>query len=152
MRRNLFKITLYALLPLFSQCLTAETGTYPSPVDPLYQRGETPPGPSDEWNTRLYPRPVGPFYQQGDEQLDCRQLDEQLAKLETDTYSAKPGFYEDPYTGASIWIGAVWAPGALTYLGYSGVAEYYENDRVHHAQNRIEALRHMKAKLRCYEN
>ncbi|MEW8497087.1 MAG: hypothetical protein AB2699_01165, partial [Candidatus Thiodiazotropha taylori] len=67
------------------------------------------------------------------------------------TYSAKPAFYEDPYAGASIFVGAVWAPGALAYLGYSGAAEFYEQDRVSEAQNRIEALRRMKARLRCYE-
>lgn len=71
--------------------------------------------------------------------------------LRASHYSDKPGFYEDPYTGASIWIGALWVPGALTYLGYSGIAEYNENDRIHHAQSRIDALRRMKANLRCHE-
>ncbi|MCU7918486.1 MAG: hypothetical protein KZQ99_16440 [Candidatus Thiodiazotropha sp. (ex Dulcina madagascariensis)] len=101
---------------------------------------------------RMYPRPDGPVYQEGDDQLSCRQLDQRLTRLETQTYSAKPGFYEDPYTGASIWIGALWVPGALTYLGYSGIAEYHENDRTQAARSRIEALRRMKANLRCYEH
>ncbi|MCU7877655.1 MAG: hypothetical protein AAES65_14905 [Candidatus Thiodiazotropha sp. (ex. Lucinoma kazani)] len=100
---------------------------------------------------RTYPRPVEPLYQKGDEQLSCRQLEQQLSHFESQSYSDKPGFYEDPYTGASIWIGALWVPGALSYLGYSGIAEYHENDRIHHAQSRIDALRRMKANLRCHE-
>ncbi|MBT3013704.1 MAG: hypothetical protein KUF77_19085 [Candidatus Thiodiazotropha sp. (ex Lucina aurantia)] len=100
---------------------------------------------------RAYPRPVEPLYEEGDEQLSCRQLEQRLSHLESQSYSAKPGFYEDPYTGASIWIGSLWVPGALSYLGYSAIAEYRENDRLHHNQSRIEALRRMKANLRCHE-
>ncbi|MES9862029.1 MAG: hypothetical protein ABW157_06990 [Candidatus Thiodiazotropha sp. LLP2] len=157
MQITLPKITAYTLMLLFSHSITAEISTYPSPIDPLYQSRSDAPKPSDSKDdssnkeTRFYPRPTGPVFQAGDEQLNCRQLDQQLATLESDTYSAKPGFYEDPYTGASIFIGAVWAPGALAYLGYSGAAEYYESDRVNDAQNRIEALRRMKAKRHCYE-
>ncbi|PVV16145.1 MAG: hypothetical protein B6D77_01250 [gamma proteobacterium symbiont of Ctena orbiculata] len=105
---------------------------------------------SDE-DQRAYPRPVEPLYEAGDEQLNCRQLEQRLSQLEGRFYSAKPGFYEDPYTGASIWIGSLWVPGALSYLGYSAVAEYQENDRLHHTQSRIEGLRRMKANLRCHE-
>ncbi|MET0090376.1 MAG: hypothetical protein ABW068_10220 [Candidatus Thiodiazotropha sp.] len=101
--------------------------------------------------TRMFPRPMGPQFEAEDAALNCRQLDQAIAMLENDTYTAKPGFYEDPYTGASIWIGAIWAPGALAYLGYSGVAEYYEDDRIGDSQNRIEALRRMKAQMHCYE-
>jgi hypothetical protein len=100
---------------------------------------------------RAYPRPVEPLYEEADEQLDCRQLDQRLSQLESRSYTAKPGFYEDPYTGASIWIGSLWVPGALSYLGYSAIAEYQENDRLHHTQSRIEALRRIKANLRCHE-
>jgi hypothetical protein len=100
---------------------------------------------------RAYPRPVEPLHETGDEQLDCRELEQRLSQLESRSYSAKPGFYEDPYTGASIWIGSLWMPGALSYLGYSAIAEFQENDRLHHTQSRIEALRRMKAKLRCHE-
>ncbi|MES9940115.1 MAG: hypothetical protein ABW104_00950 [Candidatus Thiodiazotropha sp. 6PLUC2] len=157
MQIALSKITVTTLMLLFSHTISAEISTYPSPVDPLYQSRSDSPEPSssnineDNKESRFYPRPTGPVFQTGDEQLSCRELDQQLATLESDTYSAKPGFYEDPYTGASIFVGAVWAPGALAYLGYSGAAEYYENDRVNDAQNRIEALRRMKAKLHCYE-
>jgi predicted PhzF superfamily epimerase YddE/YHI9 len=108
------------------------------------------PAVSDD-KPRAYPRPVEPLYEEGDGQLTCRQLEQQLSQLESRSYTAKPGFYEDPYTGASIWIGSLWVPGALSYLGYSAIAEYQENDRLHHIQSRIEALRRMKANLRCYE-
>jgi hypothetical protein len=110
----------------------------------------SPPLLSDD-RPRAYPRPVEPLYQEGDEQLDCRQLEQRLSQLESQSYSAKPGFYEDPYTGASIWIGSLWVPGAFSYLGYSAIAEYQEYDRLHHAQSRIEGLRRMKANLRCHE-
>jgi hypothetical protein len=151
MLKTLFKTASYTLLALFAQNLLAEMVKHPSPIDPLYQSISYSPDPADKEQSRLYPRPMGPAFELGDEQLSCQQLEEQLARFESETYSAKPGFYEDPFTGASIFIGAVWAPGALAYLGYSGVAEYYENDRVGEAHNRIEALRRMKAKLHCYE-
>jgi hypothetical protein len=152
MQKILLPIALYSLLPLFPQHLVAEPENYPSPIDPLYQRTETVPDTNKESHSRIYPRPTGPVYKTGDEQLSCQQLDEQLARFESDTYSAKPGFYEDPYTGTSIWVSAIWAPEALTYLGYSGIAEYHENDRMNNAQNRIEALRRRKASLHCYEH
>lgn len=152
MQMTLFKIAAYALMVLFTQHLYAELANHPSPIDPLYQNVSNSTKKKDEEkDSRFYPRAMGPVYKPTDKQLSCRQLDDQLASLESDTYSAKPGFYEDPYTGASIFIGAVWAPATLAYLGYSGAAEYAENDRVNDAQNRIEALRRMKANLHCHE-
>ncbi len=99
----------------------------------------------------LYPQPLTPRFEAGDEQLSCDQLNVEIAHLSPQTYSAKPGFYNDPYHGASIWSGALWTPGAWSYLAYSGVAEYTEYTRVYEAQNRIEALRHLKARRRCHE-
>ena len=151
------KTTLYMLLLMFCHGVSAELNTYPSPIDPLYQsrsgtfRSPDTKGDATNRENRFYPRPTGPVFKPGDKLLSCRQLDDRLAVLESDTYSAKPGFYEDPYAGASVFVGAVWAPGALVYLGYSGAAEYTEYDRVSDAQNRIEALRRMKAELHCYE-
>jgi hypothetical protein len=147
-----FKIVCGTLTLFASQYLLAAPGDAFNPIDPLYRQAHTTKHPENPTPTRrYYPRAMGPNYQDHDKGLDCRQLDEKIALLENNTYSAKPSFHEDPYTGASIWIGAVWAPGTLAYLGYSGVAEYYEQDRVQNAQNRIEALRHLKARLRCYE-
>ncbi len=143
--------TITCILTLaFSGCLMAN----PPGDDPFSEyrsKSQTEDIPTGSQTTRLYPRPMGPQFQAEDAALNCRQLDQTIAVLESDTYSAKPGFYEDPYHGASIWVGAIWAPGALAYLGYSGVAEYYEDDRINDSQNRIEALRRMKARLHCYE-
>ncbi len=99
----------------------------------------------------LYPQPLTPRFEAGDDQLSCDQLNLEIARLNPQTYSGKPGFYNDPYHGASLWTGAVWAPGAWSYLAYSGVAEYAEYTRMHDAQNRIEALRYLKARRRCHE-
>lgn len=99
----------------------------------------------------LYPQPVTPRFEEGDDALTCEALNRQLSQLMPQTYSGKPGFYDDPYHGASIWGGAIWAPGAWTYLGYSGVAEYAEYARIRDARNRIEALRYLKARRRCHE-
>jgi len=99
----------------------------------------------------LYPQPLTPRFEAGDDQLSCDQLNLEIARLNPLTYSDKPGFYADPYHGASLWGGAVWAPGAWSYLAYSGVAEYAEYARMHDAQNRIEALRYLKARHRCHE-
>jgi hypothetical protein len=99
----------------------------------------------------LYPQPLTPHFKEGDEQLTCEELNQQITRLIPQTYSSKPGFYNDPYHGASIWGGAVWAPGLWIYLPYSGVAEYAEYSRMRDAQSRIEALRYLKARRQCYE-
>jgi hypothetical protein len=99
----------------------------------------------------LYPQPLTPQFEAGDEKLNCREIEEKLTTLQRQTYSAKPSFYEDPYHGASIWAGTIWAPAALVYLPYSGTAEYTEYARIKAAQNRMEGLRQLKARLRCYE-
>ena len=99
----------------------------------------------------LYPQPLTPQFKEADETLSCDELDLEIARMTPQTYSDKPGFYEDPYHGASIWGGAIWAPGAWSYLAYSGVAEYAENSSMQEAQNRIEALRYLKARRRCHE-
>jgi hypothetical protein len=99
----------------------------------------------------LYPQPLTPNFQKGDEQLTCNELNRELVSLIPLTYSSKPGFYNDPYHGASVWGGAIWAPGAWIYLPYSGVAEYSEFSRIRDAQNRIEALRYLKARRHCHE-
>ncbi|MCU7843086.1 MAG: hypothetical protein KZQ93_04520 [Candidatus Thiodiazotropha sp. (ex Monitilora ramsayi)] len=99
----------------------------------------------------LYPQPVTPLFEEGDDQLTCSEMELQLTSLLRQTYSVKPGFYNDPYHGASIWAGTLWAPGAWSYLAYSGAAEYTEYARIRDAQRRIEALRHLKARRRCHE-
>ena len=99
----------------------------------------------------LYPQPLTPHFKEGDNQLTCDELNLEIARLNPKTYSDKPGFYDDPLHGASIWGGAVWAPGLWGYLPYSGVAEYAEQNRQRDNMNRIEALRYLKARRRCHE-
>jgi hypothetical protein len=99
----------------------------------------------------LYPQPLIPHFKEGDEQLTCDELNLEMAHLIPQTYSSKPGFYNDPYHGASLWGGAVWAPGVWSYMAYSGVTEYSEYRRIRDAHNRIEALRYLKARRRCHE-
>ncbi len=99
----------------------------------------------------LYPPPLTPQFEEGDELLTCSELNQQIAQLSPQTYSSKPGFYDDPYHAASLWSGAIWVPGAWSYMAYSGVAEYAEESRMQDAQNRIEALRYLKARRRCHE-
>lgn len=99
----------------------------------------------------LYPQPLTPHFEEGDEQLTCDQLNQQIARLSPQTYSSKPDFYNDPYHAASLWGGAIWAPGAWSYMAYSGVAEYAEYSKMQDAQSRIEALRYLKARRRCHE-
>ena len=101
--------------------------------------------------TRLYPQPLTPVFDEADEQMTCDELNLEIARLNPQTYSLKPGFYDDPYHAASIWIGAIWAPGAWSYMAYSGVAEFSESSRMKDAENRIEALRYLKARRRCHD-
>jgi hypothetical protein len=98
----------------------------------------------------LYPHPPAPAIRPADRDLSCAQLDREIAELEPLTYSYKPGFYQDPAHGAAIWGGAL-APPVAGYLIYSGVAEYYDEERMLDARNRIEVLRRLKAYRRCYE-
>ncbi len=107
--------------------------------------------PTPSAGQTLYPQPLTPTFEAGDEELSCQELDRQIAQLMPQTYSSKPGFYEDPYHGAAIWGGVLLAPAALGYLPYSGVVEYEEYSRIQNAQSRIEALRYLKARRRCYE-
>jgi hypothetical protein len=99
----------------------------------------------------LYPQPLTPHFEAGDEKLTCRDLEQRLSSRYMQTYSSKPGFYDDPYNGISLWVGALWSPGAWSYLAYSGVADYAEYARMYKAKNRIQALRYLKARRRCNE-
>lgn len=98
----------------------------------------------------IYPHPPSPVYQAGDRELTCPQLETELSELEPLTYSYKPGFYRDPAHGAAIF-GGLFIPPAWGYLGYSGLAEYYDEQRIISARHRIAVLRRLKAYRRCYE-
>jgi hypothetical protein len=99
----------------------------------------------------LYPQPLTPHFEEGDNELTCDELNLEIARLYPQSYSDKPGFYDDPLHGAAIWGGAIWAPGLWSYLPYSGVADYAEHSRQRDSMSRIEALRYLKARRRCHE-
>ena len=98
----------------------------------------------------LYPHPPSPVYQAGDRELSCKQLEIELSTLEPLTYSYKPGFYTDPAHGVAIWGGVLASP-VWSYFVYSGLAEYYDRQRMIDARHRIAVLRRLKAYRRCYE-
>lgn len=101
--------------------------------------------------TGLYPHPPLPRFETGDEGLGCFELEQRIMALTPLTYSDKPGFYDDPYHGVSLWGGALWTSGLWSYLAYSGAAEYTEYSRTRQALERIAALRLLKARQRCHE-
>jgi len=98
----------------------------------------------------LYPHPQPYTIEAGDQALSFRQLEQRLERLAPLTYSYKPGFYSDPAHGVALWGGLYWAP-ALSYLGYSELAGYQERARIAQVQQRIEVLRRLKARRRCFQ-
>ncbi len=85
----------------------------------------------------------------------CRELEQEMRVLVPQTYSYKPGFYDDPVHGTALWLGitSTVAP-IVSYgiFGYSGYVEHQENKRIHTAQDRIGQLRQLKAEKRCFES
>jgi hypothetical protein len=97
-----------------------------------------------------------------DYQKSCVVLDDEVTMLIPLTYRYVPGFYDDPYNAFAIWMGTI---GVLSvtdvevldvplwygYLGFSGYKRHAEEERIHKANMRIEALRRVKARKRCFE-
>ncbi len=71
--------------------------------------------------------------QEANPEMRCQDLEVQITTLEPSSYSDKAGFYSDAAHGAAIWGGMLWAP-ALGYLGYSGLVEYRQRQRMADAQ------------------
>lgn len=102
--------------------------------------------------TELYRTPLSQKASQEDQAKSCIELEHEIAYLTPLTYSYKPGFYQDPYQGASVAVGtAIFWP-AYGLLGYSGYLDYKENERIISAEERINLLRQLKAEKRCFEN
>ena len=92
----------------------------------------------------LYRTPLSPEISQEDLAKGCIELEREIARLVPLTYSYKPGFYQDPYQGASVTVGtAIFWP-AYGLLGYSGYLDYKENERMFGAEERINLLRQLK--------
>lgn len=98
-----------------------------------------------------------------DYQKSCVVLDDEVTMLIPLTYRYVPGFYDDPYNAFSIWMGTTGAlavtaievldvPLWYGYLGFSGYKRYAEEERIYKANMRIEALRRVKARKRCFES
>lgn len=98
-----------------------------------------------------------------DYQKSCLVLDDEITMLLPLTYRYVPGFYDDPKNAFAIWSGTL---GLLTltskefydvplwygYLGFSGYKRYAEEERIFKTNLRIEALRRVKARKRCFES
>ena len=54
-----------------------------------------------------------------DRNKSCRQLEQEIDSLAPLTYSYLPGFYADPYQGASLFISTTIGWPAYGFLGYS---------------------------------
>ena len=96
----------------------------------------------------LYRTPLSPEISQEDLAKGCIELEREIARLAPLTYSYKPGFYQDPYQGASITIGTTVFWPAYGLLGYSGYLDYKENERMINSEERINLLRQLKAEKR----
>jgi hypothetical protein len=99
----------------------------------------------------LYRQPYVPRPTAYDQQKSCRQLELELRSLQPETYSYKPGFYEDPQQGAAIWVGTTMFWPAYGVVVWSAMSEYEEQGRMINAENRIAELRQLKADRRCFE-
>ncbi|MCW8890790.1 MAG: hypothetical protein OQL20_09055 [Sedimenticola sp.] len=100
----------------------------------------------------LYRTPVVPTPSAEDRTKNCYALEQEMAAQVPKTYSYKPDFYNDPYQGASIWIGTTLFMPVYALSAYSGFKQYGENARIITAEERIALLRHLKAQNRCFES
>ena len=82
----------------------------------------------------------------------CLALEREIHDLSYQTYSYKPGFYEDPYMAATVLAGTTVAAPALVAPAFSFLMETQERGRIHSAQDRIETLRRLKAEKHCFES
>jgi len=100
----------------------------------------------------LYRTPAVPTPSAEDRQKNCIALEQEIAGLQPHTYSYKPGFYDDPYQGVSVWVGTTLFMPAYALSGYLAYLQYQENARIISAEERIEVLRHLKARHHCFES
>ncbi len=99
----------------------------------------------------LYRQPHVPQPTAEDAAMSCLQLEHEIRALQPQTYSYKPGFYEDSTQGAALWVGTTMYWPVLGVVAWSGYYEYAEGGRKVSAENRLEELRQLKAELHCFE-
>ncbi|MET0025415.1 MAG: hypothetical protein ABW085_14205 [Sedimenticola sp.] len=100
----------------------------------------------------LYRQPYAPLADEMDSAKSCMELEQELSRLQPQTYSYQPGFYEDPYTGASVVVGTTIFWPTYAALGYIGYLDFKEKGRIVSAENRIEEIRFLKAQKHCFES
>lgn len=100
----------------------------------------------------IYRRPEIRLLQPGDEAMDCLALERELTTLAPLRYSFKPGFFEDPYHGASLAVGTTIGWPAYSVLGYSYLVGIHDQQRIIETENRIATLRSLKAERHCFEH
>ncbi|MCW8848289.1 MAG: hypothetical protein OQK42_02075 [Sedimenticola sp.] len=103
-------------------------------------------------NFKLYRTPSSATPSASDRAKNCYALENEISALVPQTYSYKPDFYNDPYQGASVWIGTTLFMPAYAISVYSGIQQYGENTRIVSAEERIDLLRRLKAQNRCFES
>ena|GEM_PF-3526139 len=114
----------------------------------------------------LYPKPRAPTPSVGDSQKTCVAIDDEIVALTPLTYRLVPDFYDDPKNAAAIWLTTTKVvlfdffpdevplteiPLGYGLLAYPGYKKYKEEERIRLASQRIEVLRRVKARKRCFE-
>ncbi|AKH22014.1 hypothetical protein AAY24_02820 [Sedimenticola thiotaurini] len=135
------------LAPLLLLLVTASTAMADNLNSSAEQDKDSSPFPF-----QLYRTPAVPEPSRNEQILTCEALEREIAQLTPDTYSYQPGFYEDPYHGASIWIGTTILMPAYALSGYVEYLRYQERGRMISAEDRIEMLRRLKAQKHCFES
>ena len=86
----------------------------------------------------------------------CEELDDAITYMLPSTYSYKPGFYDDNYTGAAVWGSTVGEfsifEHSWLYLPYSWLVGYLEQGQQHKSFYHVEKMRRAKAIKNCYVN
>ncbi len=101
---------------------------------------------------QLFRTPVTPQPSSRDLAMSCTELEREITALTPHTYSYKPGFYDNPYQGAALFLGTVYNQAFYLYPAYDYYLDYRERARIIPAENRIETLRRLKADRHCFDS
>ncbi|HEB95684.1 MAG TPA: hypothetical protein ENI96_04545 [Sedimenticola thiotaurini] len=101
---------------------------------------------------QLYRTPVAPQITPRDLALSCIELDREITALTPLTYSYKPGFYDNPYQGGSLFLGTLFSPWFYLFPAYDYYLDYREQARMIPAEERIETLLRLKADRHCFDS
>lgn len=93
-----------------------------------------------------------PAFEAADEQKSCVQLDDEIVALVARTYAYKPSFYDDPSNAAAFALGISVNEWFWAWWAVNEGQRYFVSREVDAVEQRIAALRRVKAKKRCFEN